>query len=87
MSAYNLPMYYNQLVLRYEVDDFEGKVLEMYKELEPLYKQLHAYIRRRLHSKYGSVSKLLVLNVVIILLWCSYQETSERIALLFTGHC
>ena len=80
MSAYHLPMYYNQLVLRYEVDDFEGKVLEMYKELEPLYKQLHAYIRRRLHSKYGSVSKLLVLNVVIILLWCSYQETSERIA-------
>ena len=77
MSAYNLPMYYNQLVLRYEVDDFEGKVLEMYKELEPLYKQLHAYIRRRLHSKYGSVSKLLVLNVVIILLCCSYQETSE----------
>merc|ERR1719464_2104926 len=32
---------------QYEVDDFEGKVLEMYKELEPLYKQLHAYIRRR----------------------------------------
>ena len=87
MSAYYLPMYYNQLVLRYEVDDFEGKVLEMYKELEPLYKQLHAYVRRRLHSKYGSVSKLLVLNVVIILLWCSYQETSERIALLFTGRC
>ena len=58
-------MYYNQLVLRYEVDDFEGKVLEMYKELEPLYKQLHAYVRRRLHSKYGSVSKLLVINVVI----------------------
>ena len=75
MSAYHLPMYYNQLVLRYEVDDFEGKVLEMYKELEPLYKQLHAYIRRRLHSKYGSVSKLLVLNVVIMC--CSYQETSE----------
>ena len=59
-------MYYNQLVLRYEVDDFEGKVLEMYKELEPLYKQLHAYVRRRLHSKYGSVSKLLVINVVIM---------------------
>ena len=58
-------MYYNQLVLRYEVDDFEGKVLEMYKELEPLYKQLHAYVRRRLHSKYGSVSKWFIIKACI----------------------
>ena len=70
LSAYHQPMYYDKLVLRYEVDDFEGKVLEMYKELEPLYKQLHAYVRRRLHSKYGSVSKLFVLNVVIIVYFC-----------------
>ena len=59
-------MYHIHLVFRYEVDDFEEKVLEMYKELEPLYKQLHAYIRRRLHTKYGSVSKLLVINVIMI---------------------
>ena len=59
-------MYHTHLVFRYEVDDFEEKVLEMYKELEPLYKQLHAYIRRRLHTKYGSVSKLLVINVIMI---------------------
>ena len=71
-------MYYNQLVLRYEVDDFEGKVLEMYKELEPLYKQLHAYVRRRLHSKYGSVSKLFIIKAFIIL-WCCYQETFENL--------
>ena len=58
-------MYHTHLVFRYEVDDFEEKVLEMYKELEPLYKQLHAYIRRRLHTKYGSVSKLLVINVIM----------------------
>ena len=59
-------MYHTHLVFRYEVDDFEEKVLEMYKELEPLYKQLHAYIRRRLHTKYGSVSKLIVINTIMI---------------------
>ena len=63
-------MYHIHIVFRYEVDDFEEKVLEMYKELEPLYKQLHAYIRRRLHTKYGSVSKLLVINAIILIMWC-----------------
>ena len=58
-------MYHIHIVFRYEVDDFEEKVLEMYKELEPLYKQLHAYIRRMLHTKYGSVSKLLVINAIM----------------------
>ena len=40
---------------RYEVDNFEEKVLQLYKELEPLYKELHAYIRRKLYEKYGEV--------------------------------
>ena len=48
--------YFSYLFLRYEVDDFEEKVLEMYKELEPLYQQLHAYVRRKLYQKYGEVS-------------------------------
>ena len=73
-------MYYNQLVLRYEVDDFEGKVLEMYKELEPLYKQLHAYVRRRLHSKYGSVSKFFVINAIMRqIMWWWYQKAFENL--------
>ena len=40
---------------RYGVDNFEEKVLEMYKEIVPLYKQLYAYIRRQLNEKYGQV--------------------------------
>ena len=39
---------------KYETNDFEGDVLELYRELEPLYKELHAYIRRKLHDVYGS---------------------------------
>ena len=40
---------------RYGVDNFEEKVLEMYKEIAPLYKQLYAYMRRKLNEKYGQV--------------------------------
>ena len=43
------------ILFRYEVENFEEKVLQIYKELEPLYKELHAYIRRKLSEKYGEV--------------------------------
>ena len=38
---------------KYETEDFEGDVLRLYSELEPLYKELHAYIRRKLYDVYG----------------------------------
>jgi len=38
---------------RYETDDFESDVTELYSQLEPLYKELHAYIRRKLYDVYG----------------------------------
>jgi len=37
----------------YETKELEPIVLELYRQLEPLYKQLHAYIRRRLYKTYG----------------------------------
>ena len=40
---------------RYDVKDFEQKMIRMYKEVEPLYMQLHAYVRRKLFQKYGEV--------------------------------
>lgn len=38
---------------KYETDDMEMKVNDLYLQLEPLYKQLHAYVRRRLYDVYG----------------------------------
>lgn len=38
---------------KYETDDFEGDILSLYAQLEPLYKELHAYIRRKLYDVYG----------------------------------
>ena len=47
---------YTTICYRYDVEHFEEKILEMYKDLEPLYQQLHAYVRRKLYQKYGGVS-------------------------------
>ena len=41
------------VVVRYEMEDFESEMLAIYREMEPLYTELHAYIRRRLHQVYG----------------------------------
>jgi len=38
---------------RYETPDLEGDVMALYSQLEPLYKELHAYIRRKLYKVYG----------------------------------
>lgn len=38
---------------RYETDDFEQDVMDLYAQLEPLYKELHAYMRRKLYDVYG----------------------------------
>jgi hypothetical protein len=43
-------------ISRYEVADFEKKIVKLYAKIEPLYKQLHAYVRRKLFQKYGKVS-------------------------------
>ena len=37
----------------YEVNDFAKVVDELWNEIKPLYVQLHAYVRYRLHLKYG----------------------------------
>lgn len=37
----------------YEMDDFEGEVMNIYEEMQPLYKELHAFIRRKLWRVYG----------------------------------
>jgi len=39
---------------RYETEDFESDILSLYTQLEPMYKELHAYIRRKLYNVYGS---------------------------------
>ncbi|XP_070546706.1 angiotensin-converting enzyme-like isoform X2 [Ptychodera flava] len=39
---------------KYEVEDFEEQVLEIYDTLKPLYFNLHAYVRRKLIDVYGS---------------------------------
>ncbi len=40
----------------YNSDTFEQDMLDMYKQLEPMYKELHAYVRRKLSETYGEVS-------------------------------
>ena len=41
------------VAVRYEMEDFESEMLAIYQEMQPLYSELHAYIRRRLHQVYG----------------------------------
>lgn len=38
----------------YETPTFEEDLETLWKELEPLYQNLHAYVRRALYKKYGS---------------------------------
>lgn len=38
----------------YETADFEKEIDELWDTLEPYYKELHAYIRRKLHKVYGN---------------------------------
>jgi hypothetical protein len=38
---------------KYETDELESIVEKLYQEIDPLYRQLHAYIRRRLYNAYG----------------------------------
>lgn len=37
----------------YEVDDFEQQLEEQLQKIQPLYKLLHAYVRRKLRAVYG----------------------------------
>ena len=46
--------YGDQWRQKYETDQMETIVQSLYDQVEPLYKQLHAYIRRKLYNVYGS---------------------------------
>lgn len=35
----------------------EEMALDLWRSIKPLYEQLHAYVRRKLHLKYGTASK------------------------------
>ncbi|KAM9832332.1 angiotensin-converting enzyme [Neosynchiropus ocellatus] len=37
----------------YETENFEEVIEGLYKEIEPLYKHLHAFVRRQLYNQYG----------------------------------
>ena len=47
--------YGDQWRQKYETTEYETMVLGMYKDIEPLYKELHAYVRSRLGKVYGKV--------------------------------
>jgi len=38
---------------QYETDSFQEDIAELYSQMEPMYKELHAYIRRKLYDVYG----------------------------------
>ena len=38
---------------KYEMEGFQSEVMNMYEQLAPLYRELHAYIRRKLWKLYG----------------------------------
>lgn len=41
------------LLEKYEENDFESIVMELWEEVKPMYLQLHAYVRRKLRDYYG----------------------------------
>lgn len=45
--------YGDQWRQKYETEELQHIVTELYRQIEPLYKQLHAYIRRKLYNVYG----------------------------------
>jgi len=46
--------YGDQWRQKYDSKTFEETVLDLYAQMEPFYKELHAYVRRRLFDIYGS---------------------------------
>nr|CAD7455012.1 unnamed protein product [Timema tahoe] len=40
-------------LMDYESPDFQKQVLRLWEQIEPLYKELHAYVRRKLRETYG----------------------------------
>ena len=46
--------YGDQWRQKYETKEMESIVRALYAQVEPLYKQLHAYIRRQLYKTYGA---------------------------------
>ncbi|EFX65684.1 hypothetical protein DAPPUDRAFT_65345 [Daphnia pulex] len=46
--------YGDQWRQKYETKELESIVQQLYKQVEPLYRQLHAYVRRKLYETYGA---------------------------------
>lgn len=42
-----------QMRFAYETENFESELLDTWLKLEPLYKELHTYVRKRLIQRYG----------------------------------
>nr|CAD7567617.1 unnamed protein product [Timema californicum] len=40
-------------LMDYESPDFQKQVVRLWEQIEPLYKELHAYVRRKLRETYG----------------------------------
>lgn len=44
---------YLHIHFQYETDTFEQDMLALYEELDPLYRLVHAYVRKKLRQVYG----------------------------------
>lgn len=42
------------LLEKYEDENFEEVLMELWEEVKPMYLELHAYVRRKLREHYGS---------------------------------
>lgn len=59
-----LPLYFHRIldytdnaefwIRGYEVNDFRPQMERLWKQIKPLYLQIHAYVRRKLWERYGS---------------------------------
>ncbi|XP_046683551.1 angiotensin-converting enzyme-like [Homalodisca vitripennis] len=49
-------------IAKYETDDFENVIAKLMKKIRPLFKQLHAYVRRKLWLYYGKDSTIIDLK-------------------------
>ncbi|XP_054261110.1 angiotensin-converting enzyme-like isoform X2 [Macrosteles quadrilineatus] len=44
----------------FEMDDFDGEIKRLYNQILPLYKELHAYVRRKLMKRYNTAQHKLI---------------------------
>lgn len=63
--------YGDQLRQKYEDPEFESDIHSLYEEMNPLYLQLHAYVRRKLYETYGP--DVINLNGMILIIFIIYD--------------